>query len=156
MVEDVEGFGAESQFQPMALLPEKPDIPNFEHLHPRETEMVVGMEELASTVPDRSQPVHNGLHNNLISLVEDCRSRADEAEIRPAGEAAGFKNLRQCAKSIVRSYRMRPADFLNACTDHSSAHNDRFDAKSHTIAAVSHPEAVRPLKNEFLPAASSM
>src|SRR3954471_11680092 len=86
---------------------------------------------VTSTFPDRSQPVHNRPHNNLLSLVEDRRSRADEAKIRAAGEAASFKNFGQGAKPVVWSYRMRPAHFLNACSDHSSADIDRFDPKSH-------------------------
>src|SRR5579864_9378755 len=81
--------------------------------------------------PDGSQPVHNGLHDNLISLVEDRRSGADEAEIRPAGQAPGFKNFGQRTKSVVRSHRMCPAHFLDACSDHSSAYIDRFDPKPH-------------------------
>jgi len=37
-----------------------PDEATFEDLHRFETETVVWMEELASSVSDRSQPIHNG------------------------------------------------------------------------------------------------
>jgi hypothetical protein len=37
-----------------------PDKATFEDLHRFATETVVWMEELASSVSDRSQPVHNG------------------------------------------------------------------------------------------------
>ena len=44
--------------------------------------------------PDRRQPFHNGFHDNLISLVEDRRSGADETEIRAGCASRRFQEFR--------------------------------------------------------------
>jgi hypothetical protein len=84
----------------------------------------IGLASLQSKVSHWSQPLYDGFHDNLILLVEYCRSGANETELRPAGQPASLQDFRSGSESLVRPHRMSPAHFFYASSNHSAAHID--------------------------------
>ena len=89
-------------------------------------------------------------------LVEDRRPRANNTVTRTAGRTANIEDLRLGAQFVVRVHGIGPAQLFDASSDHSTLTLIDSTRRRITIAAVSHPDAQRPLKKEFLPAPSSM
>src|SRR5271167_3355551 len=67
---------------------------------------------------ERSQPVHDRSHDNLVVLVKYRGARTDDAVLRSGGRTANVQNFRFSADLVIWANGVGPANLFDASADH--------------------------------------